>query len=287
MTVRVPNAEEVTPRPDECAVPHFGRDKVAPRSREGLVHRDEIVRFLNETLRVESIPDYGPQGLQVEGKEEVRKIAVGVSASAQLFRRAIEAGADLVICHHGMLWDRDSRVVRDRLKRRLKLLLDADVTLLGYHLVLDAHEEHGNNTLIAKALGLVDVEPWAEYRGTKIGRRGRFPTPLSHAKFVDLVRGVFGGEPLVFPFGPDPVRTIGLISGGAQGELEQAVTAGVDAYLTGEVSEFVQETARESGITFVAAGHYRSETFGVRSLGDLLARKFGLEVVFLDIPNPV
>ncbi len=251
------------------------------------MHRDELVRFLNDRLRVDSIPDYGPQGLQVEGKPEIRKVAVGVSASAELFRRAIAEGADLVLCHHGMLWDRDPRVVRGRLKQRLKLLLDHDVSLLAYHLVLDAHEVHGNNALIADALGLVDVAPFADYRGAKIGRRGRFARPLPHGALVELVKRVFGGEPLVFAFGPDPVRTLGVVSGGAQGEIDQAIAAGLDAYLTGEASEFVQEVARESGITFVAAGHYRTETFGVRSLGDAIARELGLEVVFLDVPNPV
>lgn len=251
------------------------------------MRRDDIVRFLNETLRVDSIPDYGPQGLQVEGKDEVRKVAVGVSASAELFRRAIEERADLVICHHGMIWDRDSRVVRGRLKNRLQMLLDHEMTLLAYHLVLDAHETHGNNALIAREIGLVDVAPFALYRGAAIGRKGRFAHPPSHEMLLQLVRRVFGGEPLVFPFGPNPVRTIGIVSGGAQGEVEQAIQEGLDAYLTGEVSEFVQETAREAGITFISAGHYRTETFGVRSLADLLAREFRLDTVFLDVPNPV
>ncbi len=186
-----------------------------------------------------------------------------------------------------MLWDRDSRVVRGRLKERLQLLLDHGITLLAYHLALDAHEEHGNNALIARALELVDVEPFAEYRGTKIGRRGRLREPLSHGAFVDRVQRLFGGDPLVFAFGPDPVRTLGVVSGGAQGEIDQAIDAGVDAYLTGEASEFIQETAREGKITFVAAGHYRTETFGVRSLAERIAREHGLDTVFLDVPNPV
>jgi len=251
------------------------------------MQRDEIVRFLDHLLDVDSIPDYCPHGLQVEGRPEVRKVAVGVSASVELFRRAIDAGADLVLCHHGMIWDKDPRVVKGKLKQRLKLLLDHELTLLAYHLPLDAHEEHGNNALIARAMGLREIEPFAEYRGIKIGRRGRFPQPMQHSAFIDLVKRIFGGEPLVFPFGPDPIRTIGVVSGGAQGEIEQAIAAGLDAYLTGEASEFVQETAREGLITFVAAGHYRTETFGVRSLGERLSREFGIEAVFLDVPNPV
>lgn len=249
--------------------------------------RDRIVAFLDELLDVRSIPDFGPQGLQVEGKSQVRKVAVGVTASAEFFRRAIEAGADLLICHHGMLWDFDPRVVRGPLRERLRLLFEHEITLLGYHLVLDAHEQHGNNALIARALGLTDVEPFGDYRGTLLGRRGRFPSPLSHADFAQRLRDVFGGEPLVFPFGADPVSTLGVISGGAVNDFSQAIDAGLDAYLTGEAKEFVQETARENAITYVAAGHYRTETFGVRSLGERLEQEFGLAWEFIDVPNPV
>jgi len=251
------------------------------------VERDVVVRFLDELLDVKSIPDFGPQGLQVEGKNEVTKVAVGVTASLELFRRAAATGADLVICHHGMLWDFDSRVVRGPLRERLRLLLDHGITLLGYHLVLDAHEEHGNNALIARELGLTAVEPFGEYRGALLGRRGAFPRPVPRDELGARLGAVFGGEPLVFPFGPDPVRTIGVISGGAVNDFGQAIEAGLDAYVTGEAKEFVQETAREAGITYVAAGHYRTETFGVRSLGRRLEREFGLPWEFIDIPNPV
>jgi dinuclear metal center YbgI/SA1388 family protein len=251
------------------------------------VHRDEIVRFLDDLLDVDSIPDYGPQGLQVEGKEDVRKVAVGVTASQEFFRRAIEAGADLLICHHGMLWDFDPRVVKGPLKARLKLLLDHGVTLLGYHLVLDAHEKHGNNALIARALGLTHVEPFGEAKGALLGRRGQFPQPVPRAELGARIAAVCGGDPLVFPFGPDPVRTIGIISGGAVNDVSQAIAAGLDAYVTGEAKEFVQETTREAGITYVAAGHYRTETFGVRSLGERLEAEFGLPWEFIDVPNPV
>lgn len=249
--------------------------------------RDRIVTFLNDLLGVGTIPDYGPQGLQVEGKAEVRKVAVGVTASVELFRRAVEVGADMIICHHGMLWDFDSRIVKGGLKRRLGLLLENEITLLGYHLVLDAHEDHGNNALIARHLGLTSIEPFGEFKGHWIGRRGRFPQPVSLDEFRQHLRDVFGGEPLVFPFGPDPVVSVGVVSGAAVNDVSQAVEAGLDAYITGEAKEFVQEFVREAAITYVAAGHYRTETFGVRSIGELLHRQFGVEQVFIDVPNPV
>jgi dinuclear metal center YbgI/SA1388 family protein len=251
------------------------------------MHRDRIVAFLDDLLAAGSIPDYQPQGLQVEGRDEVKKVAVGVSVSAELIRRAAEWGADMVICHHGLFWDGDSPVVRGGLKERLRLLLEHGMTLLGYHMVLDAHEEHGNNALIARALGLRDVEPFAEYKGAAIGRKGRFDPPLRREAFLARVREVIGGDPLVFPFGRDPVRSLGLVSGAAPGDFHLAVAEGLDAFLTGEVREFVQETAREEKVTYVAAGHYNTETFGVRSLGERLEREFGLEWTFVDVPNRV
>jgi dinuclear metal center YbgI/SA1388 family protein len=251
------------------------------------VERDRIVTFLNDRLGVGTIPDYGPQGLLVEGKADVRKVVVGVTASVELFRRAVDVGADMIICHHGMFWDFDSRVVKGGLKQRLALLLANEITLLGYHLVLDAHEDHGNNALIARRLGLTSVEPFGDHKGHSIGRQGRFAKSLSHVDFTNRLREVFGGDPLVFPFGPDPVTTVGIVSGGAVNDVSQAIDAGLDAYVTGEAKEFVQEYVREAGITYVAAGHYRTETFGVRSLGELLNREFGVEQSFIDVPNPV
>ncbi|NNE44682.1 MAG: Nif3-like dinuclear metal center hexameric protein, partial [Gemmatimonadetes bacterium] len=225
------------------------------------MHRDELVSFLDELLDVHSIEDFGPQGLQVEGKDDVRKVAVGVTASIELFRRAAEWGADAVICHHGMLWDFDPRIIKGPLRERLRILFDHGISLLGYHLVLDAHEEHGNNALLARELGLTDVEPFAEYRGHLLGRRGRFDPPLSHTELEARVKQVLGGDPLMFGFGPDPVRTLGLVTGGAVNDFRQAIDAGLDAYLTGEVKEHVQELAREEKVTYVSAGHYRTETF--------------------------
>ena len=249
--------------------------------------RDELVSWLDRLLAAGSIPDYGPQGLQVEGKREVRKVAVGVTASAELFRRAVDAGADVVICHHGILWNDGAPVVRGSFKERLEILLKHGITLLCYHLVLDAHEEHGNNALLARGLGLVDVETFGEYRGVKIGRKGRFDPPVPRGELASRVAALVGGRPLVFGFGPDPVRTIGIISGGAVGDFSQAIAERLDAYLTGEVKEHVQELAREERVTYIAAGHYRTETFGVRSLGERITRELAIPCEFLDVPNPV
>lgn len=250
------------------------------------MNRDEILRYLHDYLRVGDFRDFGPQGLQVEGKPEVRKVVSGVSGSAALFEAAAAAGADMVIVHHGIFWDRESRVVKGGLKRRLELLLAYGLTLAGYHLCLDAHPEVGNNILAARGLGLEEIEPWGDYQGRPIGFRGRWPgKPVREA--VDQVNAFYGSQAVEFLYGPDPIRTVGIISGGAQGEVRAAIEDGLDLYITGEVSEFVMNTAREGGIHYLGSGHYATERLGIRALGEHLAQHFGLQHEFIDIPNPV
>ncbi|HEU4754763.1 MAG TPA: Nif3-like dinuclear metal center hexameric protein, partial [Armatimonadota bacterium] len=231
--------------------------------------------------------DYGPQGLQVEGKAEVRKVVSGVSGSVALFEAAIAAEADFIIVHHGIFWERESRVVKGGLKRRLELLLQNGMTLAGYHLCLDAHPEVGNNILAARGLGLADIQPWADYNGRPIGFRGEWEPGKSPEEARRLVDALYGSQALAFLYGPDPIRTVGIISGGAQGEVRRAVEDGLDLFITGEASEFVMSVAREGGIHFLAAGHHNTERLGIRALGEHLAQRFGVEHQFIDIPNPV
>ena len=248
--------------------------------------RDEILRYLHDYLRVADYRDYGPQGLQVEGRAEVRKVVSGVSGGVALFEEAAAAGADMVVVHHGIFWDRESRVVKGGLKRRLELLLEHGITLAAYHLCLDAHPEVGNNVLGARGWGLNTIRPWGEYNGKPIGFRGEWDgEPVPHA--VTLVNQLYGSNALSFLYGPDLVRSVGIISGGAQAQVRDAIELGLDLYITGEVSEFVMSTAREGGIHFLAAGHHNTERLGVRALGEHLEEKFGIEHEFIDIPNPV
>jgi dinuclear metal center YbgI/SA1388 family protein len=248
--------------------------------------RDEILAYLRDYLSVADFRDYGPQGLQVEGNAEVRVVASGVSGSAALFEEAARAGAEMVVVHHGIFWDNESRVIKGGLKRRLELLLENGITLAAYHLCLDAHPEIGNNFLAARALGLRDIRPWAEYNGRPIGFRGEWSgLPVDEA--VRRVNELYGSNALAFTHGPETVRTAGIISGGAQGEVRRAIEEGLDLFVTGEASEFVMNTAREGGIHFLAAGHYNTETLGIRAVGDHLAERFGVEHLFIDIPNPV
>lgn len=251
-----------------------------------LASRDEILAYLYDYLRVGEFRDYGPQGLQVEGKAEIRKVVSGVSGSVALFEAAAEAGADLVIVHHGIFWDRESRVVKGGLKRRLELLLDRGLTLAAYHLCLDAHPEVGNNFLAAQGLGLENIRPWAEYNGKPLGFRGEW-SGLAPQEAVRRVNALYETNALSFLYGPDPIRSVGIISGGAQGEIRQAIEDGLDLYITGEASEFVMHTAREGSIHFLGAGHYNTERIGIRAVGEHLSAVFGVEHEFIDIPNPV
>ena len=173
-------------------------------------------------------------------------------------------------------------------KRRLQLLFDADLGLAAYHLPLDGHLEVGNNALLAEALGAGELEPFAPHKRATLGVSARFAgVGIAPAELVDRVRAVTGREPLAFTAGPDPVRTIGIVSGAGADHLEDAIGAGLDAFLTGEPAERSMARAREAGVHFLAAGHYATETFGVKALGERLAERFGVRHVFVDVPNPI
>lgn len=248
----------------------------------------ELLADLDALLEPERFDDYGPNGLQVPGREEVGTVVTGVSAHRELFERALDAGADLVLTHHGLFWEFHPRALTPSMAARLKLLLEAGVGLAAYHLPLDAHPEVGNNALIAAGLGATGRRPFAEHRGAAIGVAAEFPGEgLEAAELVRRVAELTGREPLVFAAGPERVRSIGIVSGAAASDVAEAVALGLDAFLTGEPAEHVMADAQEGGVHFIAAGHYATETFGIRALGDRLAERFGVEHVFVDVPNPV
>jgi dinuclear metal center YbgI/SA1388 family protein len=252
-----------------------------------MARRDELVAFLDELLDAPAFEDYGPNGLQVTGAEEVFLVVTGVSAHLELFEQAAELGAQLVLCHHGLLWNKQPLVVDAQRKARLKALFDADMSLAAYHLPLDAHPEVGNNALICQALGLERAEPFGDLGGRSIGFVGRAREPFPRTELINRCRSAFGRDPLAFEHGPDPVSSVGIISGGGASSLAEAADRGLDAFITGEPSEPAMADARERGVTFVAGGHYATETFGVRRLGELLDERFGVEHRFVEVPNPV
>ena len=247
-----------------------------------------IVSALDELLDAAAFQDLGPNGLQVPGPRDVSRVLTGVSAQRALIERAVAERAQLVLVHHGLFWDFLPTGLTPTLAERLRPLFKHDIALAGYHLPLDAHPEVGNNAILAERLGCERHEAFGTYRGQAVGRAGTFPGDgVPAAALFARVREVTGREPTVFDAGPERVRRIGIVSGAGADTLPEAISAGLDAFLTGEPREHVMADAREAGIHFIAAGHYATETFGVRALGDWLAERFGIEHVWVDIPNPV
>jgi dinuclear metal center YbgI/SA1388 family protein len=251
----------------------------------------DILAELDRLLDPARFEDYGPNGLQVPGAELVEIVATGVSASLELFERAAAKQAQLLVVHHGLFWGPGPGPIDATLKRRLKVLFDADIGLAAYHLPLDAHPRLGNNALIAKALGAAPeaLEPFALHRGRPIGFIANLPGEgLPAPQLFARVRELTGNrEPLVFDAGPERIRRLAIVTGAGSDYLADAVAAHADALLTGEPAERVMTAAKEAQIHFIAAGHYATETFGVQALGRHLAETFGLGHVFLDVPNPI
>lgn len=253
----------------------------------------EIVQHLDDLLTPSRFADYGPNGLQVPGAEEVETVATGVTAHLELFERARAESAQLILVHHGLFWGAGPGPIDRLLARRLRALFDAEMSLLAYHLPLDAHPEVGNNALLARALlardlGAVRLTQFAPHRGELIGCLAELPGEgIPIAELLRRVQEATAREPLVFDCGPPTVRRIGIVTGGGVDHFRDAIDAGADAFVTGEPAERVMAQAREAGVHFIAAGHYATETFGVRRLGELLAERMGVRHVFLDVPNPV
>jgi dinuclear metal center YbgI/SA1388 family protein len=248
----------------------------------------EIVAFLDALLEIERFADLGPNGLQVPGAQQVTTVLTGVSAQRELFERAIEEDAQLVLAHHGLLWDFEPRRIGPAQAARLKLLLTHDIALGAYHLPLDAHPEHGNNALLAEQLGATSHTRAFPYKGEPIGAIAEFDPPgIPAADLFARVAQATNREPLTFDAGPSRIETLGIVSGSAANTLTEAIDLRLDAFLTGEPKEHVMAQARENGIHFIAAGHYATETLGIRRLGELVAARFGVRHVFADIPNPV
>jgi len=243
---------------------------------------EEADRFLGAAR----ISDYCPNGLQVEGRPQVRRIVSGVTASQALLDAAVDAEADVVLVHHGYFWKGEDACITGIKRRRLQTLLGHDISLLAYHLPLDVHAEVGNNVQLARQLDITIEGPLDPDNPKIVGLLGSLAEPLSARDFARRVQEVLGREPLLVE-GVGMVRKVGWCTGGGQGYIDNAIAAGVDLYLTGEASEQTFHSARENGIAFIAAGHHATERYGVQALGDYLARRFAIEHLFIDCPNPV
>lgn len=250
-----------------------------------VISLSELTKYTDRLLRAGEIADYCPNGLQVEGRQEVRRIVSGVTASLALLEAAAAAEADLVLVHHGYFWKgEDPRLVGMK-GRRVGFLLRHGISLLAYHLPLDAHPELGNNAQLAARLGITSVGS-LDGGPVPLIWHGHFSEPLSAAQLRERLAGVLQRQPLHVPGGPEVIRTIAWCTGAGQRFVEQAAQAGVDAFLSGEISEPTAHVARECGLHYFAAGHHATERYGVQALGEHLAQHYGLEHRFIDIDNP-
>ncbi|MHB8584710.1 MAG: Nif3-like dinuclear metal center hexameric protein [Thermoplasmatota archaeon] len=247
----------------------------------------DLERALRELLDVDSFADAQPNGLQVEGRDEVRHVVGGVSACEGLFRFAADRRADAILTHHGMFWDRDPRPILGMQRRRLKLLLDHDVSLLSYHLPLDAHQALGNNALGCRALGMSEFKPFAAHGGKELGWFGRLPRPHAPDAFAGELARIYGAPPKVFGRRAGPIGSVGVVSGAAADDVAAAAERGLDAFVTGEPNERLFYAATELGMQVFACGHHATERLGVKALGAHLHANWGLEFEFWDAENPI
>lgn len=244
--------------------------------------RDELHKYLNDYLNIQDFKDYAPNGLQVEGKGEIRKIVTGVTACQALIDEAIRLEADAILVHHGYFWKSEPDVITGFKQKRIKSLLLNDINLFGYHLPLDGHNELGNNAQLGKLWQLDDITPQPG-----LVRLGQLESEISIDTFIDTVSTSLNRKPLHLPGGPEKVKTIAWCSGGAQGYIDQAIAWNADVFVSGEVSEQTTHLAKECDIHYLAAGHHATEKVGVKALGEHLQQTFDVECIFVDIVNPV
>ncbi|MGF1643567.1 MAG: Nif3-like dinuclear metal center hexameric protein [Thiotrichales bacterium] len=249
-----------------------------------MVELQTLVEFLDETLQVSRFSDACPNGLQVEGRGRIERIVSGVTASAALLDAAVAARADAVLVHHGYFWRGERAVITGIRRRRLKTLLEYDISLIAYHLPLDAHAVFGNNAQLARVLDLEVVGP---LNPEGIGNHGRIRAPVGASTLAAKIERALGRKPLVIAGGEHSIATVAWCTGAAQGYIEQAANLGIDAFISGEISEHTVHFAREAGIHYFAAGHHATERYGVQALGAHVADRFGVEHRFIDIDNPV
>lgn len=250
-----------------------------------MAKRDTLVAAMDKYMNVSDFQDYLPKGLLVEGSDTVKKVITGVSFHMELLEAAVESKSQMVLVHHGTFWKGQSPVLRGTHKQRVAFLLEHDLTLVGYHLPLDAHPVVGNNAQIVKMLGVRNKKPFGMYNGSPIGFIGTFPKAKTMKEIASKLQLLSGDDAIYTVDEAKKIKTVAVVSGGAGDLFEEAIDAGADLYVTGEPWEPAQALARETGVSFMALGHYNSEKPGVMALGQWLKKRFKVGVEFVDVPN--
>ncbi len=253
-----------------------------------MISQAQLHQYINQLLSSAQFEDYCPNGLQVEGKKEIKKIAFAVSATQESIDSAIQWGADALVVHHGIFWKyAGARPVTGAWGERVKRLIKNDINLYGYHLPLDAHIEVGNAATLARLIDLTELAPFGEYKRQPLGVKGIFKTPLQAKDLKSKLEGILSHEvKLATPDENANIRTMGIITGGANNEWTEAMKAGLDSYLTGEISEYNWHDAKEAGIHYFAGGHHATEKFGIQSLMKKIELALKLDCRFFDSLNP-
>jgi dinuclear metal center YbgI/SA1388 family protein len=250
------------------------------------IERQELINYLDRLLQPAQFSDYAPNGLQVEGVDKIQRVVTGVTASQDLIDQAIARGADALLVHHGYFWRNEASPIVGIKKRRIKALMDHNINLIGYHLPLDCHPEFGNNAQLGKLMGWVPDAHMQSSGVTGLGLYATLPTIRTGIEVRRLLSQVLGREALHIDIPSKPIKRIGWCTGGAQGMIEQAVALGLDAYVSGEISESTVHIARENGVHYFAAGHHATERYGAKALAAHLQQDLGLDCEFVDIDSP-
>jgi dinuclear metal center YbgI/SA1388 family protein len=253
-----------------------------------MIDRNKLEKYLDKLLSPSQIKDYAPNGLQIQGKDEITKIITGVTASQALIDKAIDEHADAILVHHGYFWKNEPYVIRGMKHKRIKALLDNDISLFAYHLPLDIHPTLGNNAQLATLLNIEVTGPLELGKELSIAIQGQLSTDCSGSIFADIISEKLNRTCLhIAPSSNKKIKTVAWCTGGGQDYIELAAEQGIDAFISGEVSEKTTHIAQEMNIHFFAAGHHATERYGVKALGEYIAKELDIDVVFVDIDNPV
>lgn len=253
-----------------------------------MIHRQEFLEYINQLLQVERFKDYAPNGLQVEGCENISKICMAVTASDNVIEQAIQQKADALLVHHGFFWKGEKPEIVGMKKKRIAKLLKHDINLLAYHLPLDCHKELGNNACLAEKLHIKSLATYEVHKNPDLLWYGALPKESSAEALAQQIHNALGREPLLIQANSrKTIKQIAWCSGGAQDFIEQAASLGADAYISGEVSERTYYQAKEMDIHYFSAGHHATELYGIQALGSFLSERFQLKKHFIDSNNPV